>query len=273
MLCTLTDTQQCVIKCSLGKTSMCHFSDSMLWLSWLTLFIKSGGIVEAWSSWSSINWVKRSMAHSSSWFWDHSVWGWGWELISSMGVWVSFCVSRLAWICFSLIIQPFLKRVSLSLSAWEVGKKKHMWANKWKTAGPEENNYWIYPLFEALGNMSLVNPPQRPRGPTWPGTSSPVPELAPATAALPVGKEPGSFVLLLIILVSVTAYCTFQNSWFIICSVFWIMFSTVPAVVRVKLSLHLFALPHHYAATEQLALLGMDSWHVAWAETWGPDGM
>lgn len=66
---------------------------------------------------------------------------------------------------------------------------------------------------------------------------------------------------------------TFQNLWFIICSVYWMMFITVPAVVRVELSLHLVARPHHYAATEQLALLGMDSWHVAWTETWGPDGM
>ena len=113
----------------------------MLWSSWLTLSISAGSTAEAWTSWNSIKWVKRSREQSSSCCWDHMLaWCWGWGFVSFKGVSVSLCVRGSAWICRSLFTQPFFKAACLWLPALETGngrqerlegknKRKQFWQN------------------------------------------------------------------------------------------------------------------------------------------------
>lgn len=166
----------------------------MLWSSRLTLSVSAGRTAEAWTSWSSIRWVKRSREQSSSCCWDHVLaWCWGWGFVCIKGIWVSLRARRSAWICRSLFTQPFFKAACVWLSALETGnriqerleQKRKQFCQK--LAGGE---ILIYPLSEALCSLTLASPPGRPRVPALSGASSPAPESAPTTAALPVVTEP-----------------------------------------------------------------------------------
>lgn len=60
----------------------------------------------------------------------------------------------------------------------------------WQTCLRKRRKYRFYLLSEALGDPAPARPLGRPRVPTWPGASSPAPESAPATAALPAVTGP-----------------------------------------------------------------------------------
>ena len=67
------------------------------------------------------------------------------------------------------------------------GGKKQKKTILTKLAGGE---ILIYPLLEARRSLVFARPPGRPRVPALSGASSPAPESAPTTAALPVVTEP-----------------------------------------------------------------------------------
>lgn len=121
-----------------------------------------------------------------------------------------------------------------------------------KLAGGEIS---IHPHSEALCSLVLAGPPGRPRVPALSGASSPAPESAPTTAALPVVTEPKFFALPLIKnCCSVSVLLPRNRRPICRC--------TIPAVATRRWSLS-FALPLHHVATGLPRLLCTDSSHLA----------